>query len=91
MWLKTINRKLSIILTHELGIKSVMRCSVMNTDKPKRGRGQPKKLDPKIPRKMRLAPDVDAIIRAQAANGTGAMTRFVEDAIREKFNRESEK
>lgn len=60
-------------------------------DQPKRGRGQPKKLDPKIHRKMRLAPDVDAIIRAQAENGTGAMTRFVEDAIREKFNRESER
>ena len=57
-------------------------------DKQKRGRGQPKKLDPKIPRKMRLSPDVDAIIRAQAENGTGAMTRFVEEAIREKHQRE---
>ena len=60
----------------------------MTKDQPKRGRGQPKKLDPKIPRKMRLAPDVDAIIRAQAENGAGAMTRFVEEAIREKHQRE---
>ena len=63
----------------------------MNADKPKRGRGQPKKEAPKIPRKMRLAPDVDAIIRAQAKNGNGAMTRFVEEAIREKHRRELSK
>lgn len=59
------------------------------TDQAKRGRGQPKKEAPKIPRKMRLAPDVDAIIRAQAENGRAAMIRFVEDAIREKHQRES--
>jgi hypothetical protein len=57
-------------------------------DNPKRGRGQPKKEAPKIPRKLRLAPDVDAIIRAQAENGTGTMVSFVEDAIREKHQRE---
>ena len=64
-----------------------MNC--MDTNQPKRGRGQPKKEAPKTPRKMRLAPDVDAIIRAQAAKGVMTMTQFVEEAIREKHQRES--